>query len=41
MPRIDPLYPVERIVRSRHDHRSDVLASQVARVAAWRAMFMK
>src|SRR5512132_151238 len=40
-PRIDPLYPVERIVLSRTSTAPPCLRSQVARVATTRAMFMK
>src|SRR5512142_1669349 len=40
-PRIDPLYPVERIVLSRTSTAPTCLRSQVARVATTRAMFMK
>src|SRR5881296_4151181 len=41
MPRIDPLYPVDRIVLSRTITAPTCLRSQVERLATWRAMFMK
>src|SRR6202162_1268199 len=40
-PRIDPLYPVERIVRSRAITAPTCFLGHVARVATCRAMFMK
>src|SRR5262249_18758249 len=41
IPRMLPLYPVERMVRSRTTTAPTCLRSHVARVATWRAMSMK
>src|SRR5437867_7159453 len=41
MPRTEPLYPVDRMVLSRTITAPTCLRSQVERVAACRAMFMK